>query len=115
MTIRKSLAKLAAGLAAAILAAATADAEEAHYTIDPAHTYPSFEADHFGVSTWRGKMNHSSGSVTLDRAGHGGTVSVTIDLNSIDFGLDALNSWAVGPEFLTTKRVSCISRTASQR
>ena len=102
VTIRESLSKLPAALAAAILAAAIADAEEAHYTVDPAHTYPSFEADHFGVSTWRGKMNHSSGTVTLDRVAHSGTVNVTIDLNSIDFGLDALNSWAVGPEFFNT-------------
>ena len=101
MTVRKPSLKLAACLAqvAAMLGAATAEAEEAHYTIDPMHTYPSFEADHFGVSIWRGKMNHSSGTVTLDRAAHSGTINITIDLSSIDFGLDALNSWAVGPEF----------------
>jgi polyisoprenoid-binding protein YceI len=93
--------------AAAVLAAITfgprnAVAEEARYTLDPTHTYPSFEADHFGVSKWRGKMNRSSGTVTLDRATHTGTVNVTIDLSSIDFGLDALNTWAMGPEFFNT-------------
>jgi polyisoprenoid-binding protein YceI len=94
-----NLAAVAALLAAA---AGIAGAEEARYTLDPMHTYPSFEADHFGVSKWRGKMNHSTGTVTLDRAAHSGTVNVTIDLSSIDFGLDALNTWAVGPEFFNT-------------
>jgi polyisoprenoid-binding protein YceI len=67
-------------LSAMLAGAATVHATEAHYTIDPTHTYPSFEADHFGVSTWRGKMNHSSGAVTLDRAAHSGTVNIAIEL-----------------------------------
>ena len=50
------------------------------YQLDPNHTYPSFEADHFGgVSMWRGKFKKSSGTVTLDRAAKTGTVDVTID------------------------------------
>ena len=93
---------LAAAVALLVATASTACAGEARYTLDPTHTYPSFEADHFGVSKWRGKMNHSSGTVTLDRAARSGTVNVTIDLSSIDFGLDALNTWAVGPEFFNT-------------
>ena len=93
---------IVAALLTVAFSATTAVAEEAHYTIDPMHTYPSFEADHFGVSVWRGKMNHSSGTVTLDRAAHSGSVNVTIDLSSIDFGLDALNTWAVGTEFFNT-------------
>ena len=37
------------------------------YEIDSNHTYPSFEADHMGgLSKWRGKINSTSGSVTLD-------------------------------------------------
>jgi polyisoprenoid-binding protein YceI len=93
---------VAVALMVSTFGAVTASAEEARYTLDPTHTYPSFEADHFGVSKWRGKMNRSSGTVTLDRAAHSGTVNVTIDLSSIDFGLDALNTWAVGPEFFNT-------------
>ena len=89
-------------LGALLAGAATVHAAEAHYTIDPTHTYPSFEADHFGVSMWRGKMDHSSGTVTLDRDAHSGAVNITIELGSIDFGLAALNTWAVGTEFFNT-------------
>ena len=74
-------------------------AESAHYTIDPMHTYPSFEADHMGISVWRGKLDKSSGGVDLDKAAGTGSVEVTMDLSSIDFGLDALNTWAKGKEF----------------
>jgi polyisoprenoid-binding protein YceI len=89
-------------LGALLAGTATANAAEARYTIDPMHTYPSFEADHFGVSMWRGKMNHSSGTVTLDREARSGSVNVSIDLSSIDFGLAALNTWAVGNDFFNT-------------
>src|SRR3546814_5221772 len=40
---------------------AGAQAAPVRYEMDPAHTYPSFEADHMGgVSVWRGKFNHRS-------------------------------------------------------
>jgi polyisoprenoid-binding protein YceI len=69
------------------------------YKIDPSHTFPSFEADHMGVSVWRGKFNTNSGTVVLDKAAATGTIDVTIDTASIDFGHDALNTWAAGKEF----------------
>jgi polyisoprenoid-binding protein YceI len=69
------------------------------YNIDPEHTYPSFEADHMGLSVWRGKLNKTTGMVTLDKVAGRGTVEVVIDLASIDFGHDKLNEWARSPEF----------------
>lgn len=73
------------------------------YTLDPNHTYPSFEADHFGgLSVWRGKFNKSSGKVTLDKEAKTGSVEVTIDTTSIDFGHDKLNEHAKGPEIFDT-------------
>jgi polyisoprenoid-binding protein YceI len=63
------------------------------YNVDPEHTFPSFEADHFGgMSVWRGKFNKSSGSVVLDREAQTGTVNITIDASSIDAGHDKLNT-----------------------
>src|SRR5688500_2068479 len=76
-----------------------ASAAPVDYTIDPSHTYPRFEADHMGVSLWRGKMNKNSGKVRLDKAAGTGTVDVAIDLASIDFGHDKMNSWATSSEF----------------
>jgi polyisoprenoid-binding protein YceI len=70
------------------MAAATSTAFAADtYVIEPNHTYPSFEADHFGgLSTWRRKFTKTSGSITLDRTAKTGSVDITIDTDSIDFG-----------------------------
>src|ERR1700754_589027 len=79
--------------AAALLTAAGATAAPVKYTIDPEHTYPSFEADHFGgLSTWRGKFNKSSGTIVYDKEAGSGTLDVTIDTSSIDTGHDKLNT-----------------------
>ena len=86
------------------LAALPAAAEPATYEIDPAHTFPSIEADHMGLSVWRGKFNHSSGQVILDKAGGSGTVNIVIDPASIDFGHDELNALMAKPEYFDTAR-----------
>src|SRR5690349_2185228 len=74
--------------ATAILTLATTatHAASSTYTIDPMHTYPSFEADHFGgLSVWRGKFDRTSGKVTLDKVAGTGTVDITVDMNSANF------------------------------
>ncbi len=84
---------------AALLAASCAvQAAPVTYDIDPMHTYPSFEADHMGISTWRGKFDHTTGSVTMDREAGTGSVNIVVDVKSADFGLDALNTVARGKE-----------------
>ena len=70
------------------------------YQLDPTHTYPSFETDHFGgLSIWRGKFKKSSGTVVLDRAAKTGTVDVTIDMSSVDIGNDKLDAELVTDKF----------------
>ncbi len=88
----------------ALAIATAAFAAPATYDIDPNHTFPSFEADHMGISLWRGKINRNSGKLVLDKDTGTGTVDIDIDLDSIDFGQDALNEWAVGPDFFDTAK-----------
>src|ERR1700736_1262645 len=67
------------------------------YRIDPNHTHPLFEVDHFdGLSTWRGLFKSTSGTITLDRERGTGTVEVMIELSSIELGHDKLNQIVVG-------------------
>lgn len=82
------LALLTSGMAAGAIAAPET------YDIDPNHTYPSFEADHMGISVWRGKFRKTSGTITLDRAAKTGALDITIDAASIDFGHEAMNTHA---------------------
>ena len=81
--------------------AAAATAAPVTYNVDPDHTHPSFEVDHFGgLSVWRGIFKKTSGKVTLDAAAKAGAVDVTIDAASIDLAHDKLNEHVSGPEIL---------------
>lgn len=85
--------------------ASEAPAAEVAYALDPAHTFPSFEADHLGgLSVWRGKFNDSRGTVTLDREAGSGRLEVIVDTASIDYGLDAMNEHARGASLLDSAR-----------
>jgi polyisoprenoid-binding protein YceI len=90
--------------ALALLGAATTAAAPVTYRVDPSHTYPSFEADHMGISVWRGKMTKSSGTVVYDKSSGAGTVEIAIDPRSIDFGQKQLNTWAAGKDFFAVAR-----------
>lgn len=83
-------------LALLLLTAVTATATPVHYTLDPDHTYPSFEADHMGLSIWRGKFDRSTGTATLDTAGKTGSMDVTVDIASINFGNPAVSKAMLG-------------------
>jgi polyisoprenoid-binding protein YceI len=90
------------GMACGMLAA-NASAAPVTYEIDAAHTYPSFEADHSGgLSFWRGKVNSSTGKITLDKEAGAGTVEVTMDMKTIDFGHQGLNDHAQTPDIFDT-------------
>ena len=83
----------------AALLGASAYAAPVTYNLDPNHTYPSFEADHFGgLSVWRGKFNSSSGKVVLDKDAKAGSIDVTVDMSSINFGMPKLDEHAKSAE-----------------
>jgi len=83
----------------AALLSASAFAVPVTYILDPQHTYPSFEADHMGgLSVWRGKFDKSSGKVVYDKDAKSGSIDVTIDMSSVDFGMPKLNEHAKSSE-----------------
>jgi polyisoprenoid-binding protein YceI len=88
---------------------ANAAAAPATYEIDPEHTYPSFEADHMGLSMWRGRFNKTTGKVVLDKTGGTGTVDVRIDAASIDFGHAKVAEYVAGPEQLDAAKYPAIT------
>ncbi|MCU0841357.1 MAG: YceI family protein [Thiobacillaceae bacterium] len=72
------------------------------YTLDPTHTFPSFEIRHHGVSTLRGKFNRSQGRALLDAEQGGGRIEVDVDPTSADTGHDGLNRMLLGANFFNT-------------
>lgn len=97
--------KVLYAMAAAMSLAAGAVAAPVTYTVDPDHTHPSIEVDHFGgLSVWRGTFKKTAGKVTLDTTAKSGTVDITVDTASIDFAHDKLNEHVSGPEILDTAK-----------
>src|ERR1700741_4952549 len=96
-------------LIASLLAASATSAIAATYNIDPSHTYPSFEADHMGMSVWRGKFDKTSGTIQMDRAAKTGSMEITIDAGSIDFGMDKMNSHAKSPDMFNVEKFPTVT------
>jgi len=83
----------------------TAMAAPVTYNVDPSHTHPSFEADHFGgLSVWRGRFDKSSGTIVLDKDKGTGTVNITVDTSSIDFGVPKLDEHVRSPEMFDVEK-----------
>jgi polyisoprenoid-binding protein YceI len=87
------------------LISTTSFATPVTYDLDPRHTYPSFAADHMGgLSIWRGKFTDTSGKVVFDKDAQSGTIEVTVNMNSVDFGLAKLDEHAKSPEIFDASR-----------
>lgn len=95
-----------------LLLAAPALAED--FTIDPRHTFPSFEVNHMGLSTQRGRFNSTSGKITLDRAAKKGTVTLDIDATTVNTGLAELEKHLKAEDFFNVEKFPKISFKSSK-
>ena len=83
----------------ALLSSVSALAAPVTYVLDPHHTYPSFEADHMGgLSVWRGKFTDTTGKVVYDKEAKTGSIDITVDMKSIDFGMAKMDEHAKSSE-----------------
>jgi polyisoprenoid-binding protein YceI len=77
-----------AGAALALVSiGAIAHAQSATYTIDPSHTFVTFEAKHMGASTSRGRWDKKDGQITLDKTAKTGRAEITLEMASISTGV----------------------------
>lgn len=83
----------------AFVALTAAQAQTASYTIDPTHTFVTFEVDHFGTSTNRGRFDKKEGSIQFDRAGKTGRVDITLQTASINTGVAPFEAHLKGKDF----------------
>lgn len=63
-----------------------AQASPEEMSIDPGHTFPTFEVRHLNVATQRGRFNRTKGTLTLDLAAGSGAAQISIASNSVDTG-----------------------------
>jgi polyisoprenoid-binding protein YceI len=95
--------KLGAVLALATLFSLPTLAEDT-YAIDGTHTYPRFSYSHLGYSTQMARFNRTTGSISLDAARRMAAVDITIDMTSVDTGLDLFDQHIQEADFLDTAR-----------
>jgi len=87
---------------AASLPAAAADET---YTLDSAHSQPSFEVQHMGFSMQHGVFTKGAvGKVTLDRAARKGSIDVTIDTASVRSLTEKLDAHIKGEDFFNVAK-----------
>lgn len=92
--------KLMTAAALAALFAVPAFAAPQTYTIEPTHTFTRFSYNHLGLSTQLSRFDKTSGTVTLDAAAKTASVDVTVDIKSVNSGVEAFNGHLQGPNFL---------------
>jgi polyisoprenoid-binding protein YceI len=84
--------------------ASSASAESATYAVDPTHTFVTWEAKHFGVSTSRGRFDKKSGSITIDKAAKTGKAEIMIDMKSINTGVAPFDGHLRSDDFFAAEK-----------
>ena len=71
----------------------------ASYVIDPTHTFVMYEMGHYGTTTNRGRFSTKDGTVQIDGTGTSGKIDITMDIGSINTGVDLLNRHVMSKDF----------------
>jgi len=90
--------------ALALAAAGIANVQAATYAIDPTHTYVTYEIQHFGTSTNRGRFDKKEGTVQFDKAAKTGKVEVSFDVAGINTGYVAMDKHVMSPDILDAEK-----------
>jgi polyisoprenoid-binding protein YceI len=107
-TSDRAILALAAGLVSVPVWAADS------YTVDPRHTHPSYEINHFGWSTQRGRFDNVTGTISLDRAAKTGSMEVSIDASSISTGVGKLDEHLRSEDFFNVAKYPSITFKAAR-
>ena len=84
------------------------------YTVDPRHTFPSFEISHLGFSIQRGRFNQTSGKILLDPESATGKINIAIETASISTGFAELEKHLRSNDFLDAERYPQITSVIRQ-
>lgn len=69
------------------------------YAVDPTHTFVIYEIGHYGTTTNRGRFSTKDGTVKISADGLSGQVDVTMDISSVNTGVDMLNRHVQSKDF----------------
>ena len=101
-------------IALALAIPLSAGAADETYTLDSAHSQPSFEVSHMGFSTQHGVFTKgATGKVTMDRAAKKGMIDVTIDTTSIRSLTEKLDTHLKSEDFFNVAKYPTITFKSS--
>ncbi|MBO6578994.1 MAG: polyisoprenoid-binding protein [Thalassospira sp.] len=99
-----------AGLSGAAFSAQAADT----YKLDPTHTSVLIIVNHLGFSDYQGRFNGVTGELTLDREDpSASSATITIDLNQIDSGVEALDNHMKTADFFNVEEFPTATFTST--
>ena len=84
---------------ASLLGMGNAHAQAGTYSVDPTHTFVTWEAMQFGTSTSRGRFDKKEGTIQFDRAGKTGKIDITIETGSISTGVPPFDRYLQSKDF----------------
>ena len=84
------------------------------YTIDPEHTYSSFEYQHWGLSTQRGRFDKNTGSIHIDKEAKTGSIDMVIDATSVSTGSAVFDRAMRSSNFFDTEKFPNITFTSDK-
>ena len=74
------------------------------YRIDPTHTFATFEIDHFGATTNRGRFDRKQGTLLFDAVGQTGQVDIAFETASVSTGTPAFDAKVRSDDVLDVER-----------
>ncbi|MEQ1533273.1 MAG: YceI family protein [Sideroxydans sp.] len=98
---------IALTLAATISSVAYAETET--YNIEPSHSMPRFEYSHLGYSIQLSRFDKTSGTISLNRDKHTGSINVEIDAKSVNTGSALFNEHIQAEELFNTAKYPTIT------
>lgn len=105
----KTVQRIAAISAAALLMGLSAVAQTATWTIDPNHSTAQFTVRHLGISNVTGSFTKVSGTVNLDEKDIAQSqVNASIDVNSVDTRVEARDKDLRSPNFFDVEKYPTI-------
>lgn len=110
--MKRTIATLTVALFAA--AAAPVFAAPEVFNIDNTHTFPRFSYSHFGFSKQLSRFNKTSGTVTWDKEARTAAVDITIDMKSVDTGVELFDGHIQGEDFLDTANYPTATYTSNK-
>lgn len=96
-----------------VLLGTTVMATPQDFIIDPAHTYTTFEVSHLGISTQRGRLGNTTGTVMLDVVQGKGEMNISLDARSLSTGNEFMEKFLKGGSWFAVEQHPVITFNAS--